>query len=228
MLSYFKLINSALLLLLLFSFSSNSKAQSDIYVDRNGSAAPDGTAEKPYQLVKAGACRARLNGTIVIRPGVYNETFTLNRPVKLTASGPAVIGQVADKRHTTLKVVTYNTHLFGAAAFGITPTFADMARAEYIAESIKGEGADVVGLQEVWDVALAAAIIQRAGYQYYFYDNKREDIYDVLNSGLLLLSKHLISNVTEKFYIDEVSPGAPIKTVVAESQWAFGSQPSTK
>src|SRR5262249_13450571 len=78
--------------------------------------------------------------------------------------------------------------------------------AEYIAESIKGEGADVVGLQEVWDVALAAAIIQRAGYPYYFYDNRREDIYDVLNSGLLLLSKHPISNVTETFYIDEVSP----------------------
>ncbi len=200
-----KLIHSALLLVLLFSFSSHSKAQSDIHVDRNGSAAPDGTADKPYQLVKAGACRARPNGTVVIRPGVYNETFTLDYPVRLKASGPAVIGQMAGKPNTKLKVVTYNTHLFGDEGAGLFPQFADRARAAYIADRLRLEDADVIGLQEVWDEELADAIVQRAGYPHHYYNNAHDEADDFLNSGLLLLSKSPLVNASLTFYRDEVS-----------------------
>ncbi len=111
--SPFHLIRSAFFFMPLISLSSNLKAQSDIHVDRNGSAAPDATAEKPYQLVKAGVCRGRQNGKIVIHPGIYNETLTIKEPMTLTAVGPATIGQISGKPHTDLKVVTYNTHLFG-------------------------------------------------------------------------------------------------------------------
>lgn len=198
--TFSKLVHSALLLVLLFSLSANSKAQSEIHVDRNGSAAPDGTAAKPYQLIKAGACRVPQNGTIAMRPGIYNETPNLNRPVKLTASGPAVIGQVAGKGHATLKVITYNTHLFGDEAVGFPPTFADATRAALIAEFIKIENADVVALQEVWDEELASRIVQIAGYPHAFYSNEHDEWDDFLNSGLLLLSKYPLVNASQMFY----------------------------
>lgn len=199
-----KLIRGAFIFLLLINCPSPAQAQSNIVVDRNGSAAPDGSSERPYQLVEAGACKARPNGTVEIRPGVYNETFTLDYPVRLTASGPALIGPVGGQPRVTLKVVTYNTHLFGDEVGGIL-RFADRARAASIADWIRLEDADVVGLQEVWDEELAAAIIQRAGYPHSFYSNEHDESDDLLNSGLLLLSKHPLLNATQTFYRAEVS-----------------------
>ncbi|HEY9432087.1 MAG TPA: endonuclease/exonuclease/phosphatase family protein [Blastocatellia bacterium] len=202
--TYLKLIHSMLLLLLLFGLSSNSKAQSDIHVDRNGSAAPDASPAGPYQLLKAGVCRGP-NGKIVIRPGVYNETLTIKDPMTLTVTGPAIIGQLAGKPNTKLKVVTYNTHLFGDEGAGRFPTFADRARAAYIADWLRLEDADVIGLQEVWDEELADAIVQRAGYQHHYYNNDHDELDDFLNSGLLLLSKYPLVNPSLTFYRDEVS-----------------------
>lgn len=198
----FRLIHHAFVLLLLISLLSDSKAQFFVHVDRNGSAAPTGEADKPYQLVKSGSCKA-LNGTLVIRPGVYNETVILTRPMTLSASGPAIIGQVAGKRRAELKVVTYNTHLFGDEGVGFLPTFADRQRAGYIADMMKFENADVVGLQEVWDEELAQLIIERAGYPHAFYSNEHDEFDDFLNSGLLLLSKYPLLNVSQSFYGDE-------------------------
>ena len=202
--TYLKLIHSMFLLLLLFGLSSNSKAQSDIYVDRNGSAAPDASPTGPYQLLKAGVCRGP-NGKIVIRPGVYNETLTIKDPMTLTVTGPAIIGQLAGKPNTKLKVVTYNTHLFGDEGAGRFPTFADRARAAYIADWLQFEDADVIGLQEVWDEELKNVIVQRAGYLYPYYINDHDELDDFLNSGLLLLSKYPLVNPSLTFYRDEVS-----------------------
>ncbi len=203
--TYIKLIHSLILLLSLILLSSISKAQSEIHVDRNGSAVPDSSATRPYQLLKAGVCRGWSNGKIVIRPGVYNETLTIKDPMTLRASGPAIIGQVAGKPNTKLRILSYNTHLFGDEGAGLFPRFADRARAAYIADMVRLENADVVGLQEVWDEELADAIVQRAGYPYHYYNNDHHEVDDFLNSGLLLLSKYPLVNPSLTFYQDEVS-----------------------
>lgn len=204
--SFSKLIRGVLTLALIVNFSPYCRAQTTvIHVDRNGSASPDGTPGRPYQLVEAGACRSQPNGTVMIRPGVYNETLTLNYPVTLKSAGPAIIGQTGGKQRATLKVITYNTHLFGGEAAGSLPTFADDHRANYIAAEIRKENADVVGLQEVWDKDLADEIVHQAGYPHNYYEDRRDEADDFLNSGLLLLSKYPLLHRSLTYYRDEVS-----------------------
>jgi endonuclease/exonuclease/phosphatase family metal-dependent hydrolase len=125
--------------------------------------------------------------------------------MRLKLTCPAIIGQLAGKRNTKLKVVTYNTHLFGDEGAERFPTFADRARAAYIAEWLRLEDADVIGLQEVWDEELADAIVQLAGYPHHYYNNDHDELDDFLNSGLLLLSKYPLVNPSLTFYRDEVS-----------------------
>lgn len=113
--------------LLLLFLASTGAAQ--VHVARNGSSAPDGSAGKPYQEFAAGVCAAKTNEMVVVRGGAYPETITIRRPVTLTASaGSAVIGRVTGKGRTTLKLVTYNTHLFGGKLGGLE-TLADETRA---------------------------------------------------------------------------------------------------
>ncbi|MEZ4866097.1 MAG: endonuclease/exonuclease/phosphatase family protein [Caldilineaceae bacterium] len=200
-----------LLLSLFFTFRL-AFAQSDVvHVDSNGSQAPDGSAVAPYQLIEAGVCKVNENGIVVIQGGNYHEQITLNKPATLTAAGgTAVIGQLTGKAHTTLKILTYNTHLFGDEALGVLPTFADEQRAPQIADRIRKEDADVVAFQEVWDEELADVIISQADYPYYFYSNEHDEVDDILNSGLLLLSKYPIDNPSLNFYNEEASCSPPL------------------
>jgi endonuclease/exonuclease/phosphatase family metal-dependent hydrolase len=195
------------LFIISLSLPATANAQSGVHVDRNGSADPDSTAAKPFHVVRAGVCRAETNGKVVLHPGDYNEAITITHPMSLTSTGKATIGRLAGKAHTTLKVLTYNTHLFGNEGAGLFPQFADRTRAAYIAEWIRLENADVVGLEEVWDKELADAIVDRvtAVYPHHYYNNARDEDDDVLGSGLMLLSKHPIINPSLKFYRDEVS-----------------------
>ena len=192
------------LFILPLSLPTTANAQSGVHVDRNGSADPDSTAAKPFHVVRAGVCRAETNGTLVLHPGDYNEAVTITHPMLLTATGKATIGRLAGKAHTSLKVLTYNTHLYGNTVSGILK-FADAARADLIADMIRQEDADIVGLEEVWDPTLAAGIVARLGYPPYFYGGAKDDPYDILNSGLLLLSKYPILNASQHFYNDEVN-----------------------
>ena len=176
--------------------------------NRNGSRAPDGlTIETAYQFVEAGVCKAQPNDTVLIQSGIYNETVTIAKPITLIASGgDAVIGQVIGKSHSTLKILTYNTHLFGDELAGIE-TFADNTRSRRIAEQIVSENADIVGLVEVWDEERKEAIdsiVNSDVFRYHlFYDNRTDELTDRLNSGLLLLSRHPIVNSDLIFYDDE-------------------------
>lgn len=182
-----------------------SIAFADIHVDKNGSQAPDGTPVHPYQLVNSGICKAEPNGTVIIHPGIYNETMVVSKTVKLISSGPVVIGQILGKPHTTIKFITQNTHLFGNQGEGQLPKFADPARADLFAEKVNEENADLVAFQEVWDPELADAIIAKAGYPYRFYSRHYDDSVDFLNSGLLLLSKHPLINTSLTYYKDEAN-----------------------
>ena len=183
-----------------------SLAGGQVYVDRKGSSAPDGSAGRPYQELAAGVCAVndRLEKSVAIRGGTYPETITIRQPLTLTASvGSAEIGRVNGRTHTTLKLVTYNTHLFGGKLGG-SATFADETRAGLIADKVRAENADVVALQEVWDDDLADKIVQRAGYPFSFYGKERDEATDFLHSGLLLLSKYPL-NASLTHYTDEVS-----------------------
>lgn len=193
------------LFILPLSLPTTANAQSGVHVDRNGSADPDSTAAKPFHVVRAGVCRAKTNGKVVFHPGDYNEAITITYPMLLTSTGKATIGRLAGKAHTTLKVLTYNTHLFGDEGAGRFPQFADRARAAFIADRIRLEDADIVGLEEVWDDELKDIILERSGYPFHHYGGRKDDVYDVLNSGLLLLSKHPIINASQHFYNDEVN-----------------------
>src|SRR5262245_32256363 len=192
------------LFILPLSLLTTANAQSVVHVDRNCTADPDSTAAKPFHVVRAGVCRAETNGKVVFHPGDYNEAVTITYPMLLTATGKATIGRLAGKAHTSLKVLTYNTHLYGNTVAGIL-RFADATRADLIADMIRLEDADIVGLEEVWDPTLAAGIVARSGYPSYFYGGEKDDPYDILNSGLLLLSKYPILNASQHFYNDEVN-----------------------
>ncbi len=184
--------------ILLIDFTSNIVAEPHIiHVNRSGSGAPDGSINNPYQLLEAGVCKAKPNDTVLIRGGAYPEQIAIGKRVTLKATGEnAVIGQVTSKPHTTLKVLTYNVHLYGEEIFfgWFTPDHRDWVRAKFIGDKIIEEDADVVGLQEVWDEDLAEVIINRTAnrYPYHYYSTQEDELTDALNTGLLLLSKHRI------------------------------------
>lgn len=190
----------------LLLITSLTVAQSVIYVNQTGAAAPTGTSAKPYHLIEAGVCKAEFNQTILIRAGNYNERLLINRHVRLNASGGnVVIGRVANKPQTTLKVLTYNTHLFGDEALNRAPQFVDKRRARLFAKKIRNEDAEVIGLTEVWDEELAALLMRsvRDAFPFSYYSNEHHEYNDILNSGLLLLSRIPLSNEALYFYTVE-------------------------
>ncbi len=200
-------------LTLLVLTATGAPAQ-QIHLHPAGSFAPDGSPENPFQLVRAGICKATPGGTLVLHPGDYREVMTVPDPNSINQAGvtltalpgsSAVIGNVEGLARTTLKVLTYNTHLFGP---GVAPTFDDGRRAELIgeivAQTFAEEGLDVVGLTEVWDEDLADVIMQRVGSPEAssFYGDAI-DSGSLENSGLLLLSRHPLTNRRQVFYHDE-------------------------
>jgi len=117
--------------------------------------------------------------------------------ISKSVSIEAVEGTAVNARFeggASLKVLTYNTHLFGNAPAIKIDYFKDPARALAIADKIIAADVDVSGLQEVWDPELASAIINKVAntYPYSYYSNYIEDEHFIppINSGLLLLSKH--------------------------------------
>ncbi len=184
---------------LLLCFSNTCWADT-VYVAVGGSQLANGLPINPVPSVKAGICRAGSGDTIEIGGGVYNEALIINKRVTLIApGGPATIVGNAGKR---LKVLTYNTHLFGDT---LGPDFEDDRRAVQIADKISAEDADIVALQELWDGDLVDKIISKIeDIYYYHWTGETDEIDDVLGAGLMLLSKYPI-NVKVVHYENESS-----------------------
>ena len=131
------------------------------YVTKQGSPAPLGSSDKPYHVVQSATERARIyyehdneyKFNILIGPGKYYETFTINTPVVLKASsGVVTIGKLDYEKMIDFKVLTLNTHLFAGSAVG-TQDWKDVERSEDIAGHIYSmePKSDIVSFQEIWN-----------------------------------------------------------------------------
>lgn len=163
---------------------------------------PTGASTAPYSCVAAAYCATPLGQTLNIRNGAYNERVTFNKSAQITSTnGPAVIGlNPADA--VSLKVVTFNTHLFGSFPL---PVWQDQDRAIAIGNYLSQQrqnGLDIAGLQEVWATDRWDDIRTRAGFPGFGYGG-RIDGAGTQNSGLAILSAHPISGGTQVSYNDE-------------------------
>ena len=103
-----------------------------------------------------------------------------------------------------IKVFEYNTHLYGDTIDFLKGILAyqDKLRARDICRRLLTCGADIVGLCELWDPILAlnypdgVAYSVREVYPYFYYPQTRIVLPKVLGSGLLLLSKWPLSNMS--------------------------------
>lgn len=183
-------------------------AQDDIYVTKAGSPAPTGSLSSPYQMVEAGIVKTKTSSanTVIIAPGKYYETFTIDTPCILKASGGnAIIGELDYQASTTLEIITLNTHLGGDEVF--FPSWQDYERADDIADFFGGHNPrpDVVGFQEIWDEDLffggdgANGIRPRSGYPYGDHGDEESD---VLNSGCALMSNYPLANFLQTEWDD--------------------------
>jgi endonuclease/exonuclease/phosphatase family metal-dependent hydrolase len=164
-------------------------------------------------MVEAGIVRAKSSSgsTVLIGPGKYYETFTVDVPCTLKATeGIVTIGKLDYQASTTLDIITLNTHLAGDQ-LGM-PSWKDKARAYDIAHFFGGSNPrpDVVGFQEIWDEDLffggdgAAGILPMSGYPH-----GKHGWYPCLvmepvpsgcrgaNSGLAVMSKHLLADFAQ-------------------------------
>lgn len=60
---------------------------SEIYVNRSSTTGSDGSAARPFRTVNAAIECLGNNGVVLISPGVYEETFTINKPMTLRSLG---------------------------------------------------------------------------------------------------------------------------------------------
>ncbi|MGB0386138.1 MAG: endonuclease/exonuclease/phosphatase family protein [Ardenticatenaceae bacterium] len=109
--------------------------------------------------------------------------------------------------NTTVRLLAYNTHLFGNAFPGNIEQYQDEWRATLIAEKLKNSGADFIGLSEVWDDDMAQLIITGVEevYPHYYMPQGHGGLIDRLYSGLLLLSKCPLNEPTFTEY-DNLTP----------------------
>ena len=182
----------------LLALSIDTAYTANIYITKSGSPAPTGEQSAPYHVIEAAVFRAKSEpgSRILIGPGKYYETLTIDTPCSLKATGGIVtIGKLDYQASTTLRIITLNTHLAGDEVF--FPSWLDYERADDIADFIKSmsEKPDVVGFQEIWDEDLfkggdgANGIRPRSGYPYGKHGEREGDI---LNSGAALMSKYLL------------------------------------
>lgn len=164
---------------------------------------PTGAAGAPFSNVAAAAgCATPSAGTLTLNTGIYYEPLTLSRPMVITASnGVAQVGNLGSSR-TTLKVLSFNTHLFGTFPL---PVWQDTDRAQALGtylEQQRQAGLDIAALQEVWSGGRWDDIQTRANFAYYGYGSRR-DSGSTQNSGLAILSSPALSGFSQISYSDE-------------------------
>jgi endonuclease/exonuclease/phosphatase family metal-dependent hydrolase len=197
----------------------------DKYVTQVGSLDADGTQNRPFASVKAAACTLSPDESIFVEAGNYPDAMTINtRSRIIPTNGVVRIGDTGSTQ-TTLKIVTYNTHLFGDAVPNLPDLFPPVPlglqwqedlRADRIGDIALNENADIFCMQEVWDVDLKNRILNHSGSPYSFYGDRIDpETYDppgpigptevpaALNSGLLILSQHPLYSPVQISYTQE-------------------------
>jgi endonuclease/exonuclease/phosphatase family metal-dependent hydrolase len=175
-------------------------AEAQLYVNKPGYFDPSGVPSQPFSTIRGAACAIGSGATMAIGPGVYREAVTISEPMTLSATGlPVTIGQMPAQR-TSLRIVTYNTHLFGHDELPGIPRWLDSARAPYIGQVINDDGADIVALQEVWDQPFFQTIASMSGYPHGFWAGRAGGFPRVLGSGLAIYSTQVIQNPVQIDY----------------------------
>jgi endonuclease/exonuclease/phosphatase family metal-dependent hydrolase len=190
-----RMIAPALLLLV-----SAGAAEAQVFVNKPGFFDPSGAASQPFSSIHGAACSMSAPGTMAIGPGIYQEAVTLSEPMVLQATGlPVTIGQMS-LQGTSLRVISYNCHLFGHEEIPGIPRWLDTARAPYIGNVINDDGADIVALEEVWEPDFFNTIAAFSGYPHGFYAGNIGAFPRVLNSGLAVYSPYPIQNPVQFEY----------------------------
>lgn len=187
-------------------FASTASAQI-VYLNKNGWFNPDGTASKRFSVVATGVCQVASGGELRLAPGSYREQLTISKPMTIKAeSGTVTIGQTGQQR-VPLRVVSYNTHLFGNPSIPGLPRFMDVERANWMIPSFVNENlvnnTDILGLQEVWDPVFWSWFAAQGSYPSGFYGGDHGSGGDILNSGLALFSKFTLQDTQQYAYQDQ-------------------------
>jgi endonuclease/exonuclease/phosphatase family metal-dependent hydrolase len=96
------------------------------------------------------------------------------------------------KMSDTIKIITYNTHLFGGTALDSFVGYQDEERIGEIMERIKKSDCDIICLCEVWSDSWKEVIVksvQQTHPYHFYYDTSPEKMGD----GLLVISKKPLS-----------------------------------
>jgi endonuclease/exonuclease/phosphatase family metal-dependent hydrolase len=167
---------------------------------------PNGDVATPWSTIGLGLWGSVSNERVVLNAGDYFEPGIINppHPVILESTGGAARIAVNNPQRTTLRVASYNTHLFGLDPIIGLPRWQDQERAPHIGRVANAENADIFLFQEVWDPALYETIrgITLPVYPSGFYGGNREGS-SLLNSGLYTVSKHPVFSVWQFYYGEE-------------------------
>ncbi|MFA6046267.1 MAG: hypothetical protein WC718_14885, partial [Phycisphaerales bacterium] len=177
-------------------------SQAQTYCQRPIYFNPIGTATRPYSNIESAEALTLPFTNLNIGAGTYYEQLTLDRACTINAtSGPVVIGKTGSER-TTLKVLSFNTHLFGSFPL---PVWQDTDRAQALGIYLFFEreaGLDLVGLQEVWSTSRWDDIRTLSAYPHGGYGG-RIDGSGTQNSGLAIMTPYNITNGQQVTYFDE-------------------------
>ncbi|MCG3132709.1 MAG: hypothetical protein FLDDKLPJ_03575 [Phycisphaerae bacterium] len=196
-----KLLNAACPAMLLIS-TLPAAAQSVMYTNKSGWFDPDGTRSRRFSVIEAAACAAGDGGIVRMNAGTYREAMRIDWALRMEAeNGRVTIGSTLPT--TKLRVISYNTHLWGDALIG--ENCADDERAGYFGTLAHHENTveqtDVLGMQEIWDDDYAYQIQGDSNYSYRFFGNTHDGA--IQHSGLLLLSRHELFNTAQTGYDDK-------------------------
>jgi len=189
--------------LILTALAPRVFAQYAIYTNKTGWFDPDGSRNARFSVVEAAACAAGDGGVVYIGAGTYREAMTIDWPVTLRAEGGMVTLGTTLPAPSSLRVISYNTHLFGDAV--PSENCADDERATYFATHAGyqnwTEQTDVLALQEVWDNDYEAEISGDSGYYDKFYGKNKNGA--TQHSGLLMLTRQQMYNKVQTSYSDK-------------------------
>ena len=183
-----------------------SPAMAQEYVRTTPAFAPNGNSNNPWSSLAVGIWATpasvvlNLNSNTYYEPGIINPGRSLF--IKTVGGSSFIAPRPVTK--TSLRIASYNTHLFGNDLIPGLPRWKDDSRAPHIGRVAVAEGADIFLLQEVWDPALFGAI-KNTSDSYYtsgFYGGDHEGT-SVLNSGLFTISRYQLAFPAQAFYEDE-------------------------
>jgi len=195
------------------------------YAGKPGDFNPDGSPTNPYGTLPEALCVTPESGVLSIASGTYADTLRFDKAMTIEATKPAAgeerLARIGKQpiASATLKLITFNTHLFGDAVINLADplpqlplnlAWKDAERAMAIGDVLSQEDVDLVALQEVWDPAMYPLIVNHAGFLGAHHGSAVDpatwegiDLPGELNSGLALLSNLPGLPTVQYFYIDE-------------------------